>query len=220
MGIKVEGNYPFAGNIRLVVDTPSPDDFAVHLRLPGLVKTWQLFLNNDLLTLQPDQAGYLVLERRWKTGEVVELKLDMPARLVVDVLGNRGHGAVTRGPLVYAADSTYLPEKMLLDEIVLSVNRDQFESRAFTVSRAETGSVHLMVPCLVPQPQTGAGLWREHERYYDLNGSNHRAAAQEIEMVPFYEAGNREADVYQVGVFPNNERVQKVTYQVWLPYQG
>jgi DUF1680 family protein len=161
-----------------------------------------------------------VIERCWKTGDVAELKLDMLTRLVVDALGNRGHGAVTRGPLVYAADSAYLPEKMLLDDIFLSVEPDPFESRAFPISYAETGSVHLMVPCLLPQLQTGAGLWREHERYYDLDGSNLRAVAQEIEMVPFYEAGNREAGVYQVGVFPNNERVQKVTYQVWLPYKG
>jgi DUF1680 family protein len=219
VGIKLAGNYPFEDHVRLAIDTQSPVEIALHLRIPGWCKTWQLSLNDTLLTLKPDQMGYLVIERLWRTGDVVELRFDMPLRVVVDVLGNRGRVAVTRGPLVYAIDSAYLPEKTILDDIVLNVESDPLKSRAYPVYHAETNSVHLMFPCLIPHPQLGTGLWREHERYYDLDATNRSNFPYEIEMVPFYEAGNREADVYQVGVFPNNERVSKVTYQVWLPYK-
>src|SRR5258708_31789395 len=53
------------------------------------------------------EKGYARLERRWATGDVVELGLPMPVRRVVantSVEADHGRVALQRGPLVFAAE--------------------------------------------------------------------------------------------------------------------
>jgi hypothetical protein len=37
-------------------------------------------------------------------------------------------------------------------------------------------------------------------------------------MAPFLDAGNRDPQNYREGIPPNDESVQRITFQVWLPY--
>ena len=50
------------------------------------------------------ENGYLAIQRKWKKGDVITLKLDMAVRTVKAsnrVAADRGREAVVRGPLVY-----------------------------------------------------------------------------------------------------------------------
>jgi hypothetical protein len=54
------------------------------------------------------QKGYVLLDRTWQAGDVVEVSLPMPVRRVVAneaVEADRGRVAVERGPLVYCAEA-------------------------------------------------------------------------------------------------------------------
>jgi len=54
------------------------------------------------------RKGYVVLDRTWQGGDVVEVSLPMPVRRVVandKVEADRGRVAVERGPLVYCAEA-------------------------------------------------------------------------------------------------------------------
>ena len=51
--------------------------------------------------------GYLSIERKWRKGDVVEVHLDMPTRIVKaneKVIDDKGRVAVERGPIVYCAE--------------------------------------------------------------------------------------------------------------------
>ena len=55
------------------------------------------------------ENGYVYLAREWHAGDVVELNLEMPVRIVYAnprVMDNAGKAALMRGPLVYALEST------------------------------------------------------------------------------------------------------------------
>lgn len=219
VAVDLRSDYPFDGDVRLRLQPEEPTEFALRLRLPGWCQEWGLSLNGAVQDMQPDDKGYLVLERMWNRGDTVALKLDMPVRVVVDELGNVGRVALVRGPLVYAADNAFLSSGPLLDDLVLLLDGADPAKDVRLVKDEQTGSVHLVVPTVVVKPKAGAGWWWEKERYYDLGECDATQTVGEVELVPFFEAGNRDSDIYRDGVWPNSERVAKITYQVWLPYR-
>ena len=218
VGVRLEGDYPFGGDVRLTLEPEEAAEFALRMRLPGWCRAWRLSLNGALLETEPDQTGYLAIEREWQMGDQVALNMDMPVHAVVDAIGNVGRAALVRGPLVYAADESYLPAGRLLDDVVLLLNAEDANRDDQVVRDEETGSVHLVVPAAVLRPASGPGWWREKQRYDDLAACDDSQTSEEITLVPFYEAGNRDPDIYRDGVWPNSERVARITYQVWLPY--
>ncbi len=85
---------------------PSP----IHLKVNGREQPLKL------------DAGYAVIARNWKKGDVVELNLPMPVRRVIangKVDADHGRMALQRGPLVYAAEWADSPDKHVRN-IVLS----------------------------------------------------------------------------------------------------
>lgn len=118
--VKMETNYPWEGNVRLLLEPGRPQAFALHLRIPGWARGeasaggLYRFLSPQMLgfTLKINgqaadyrwENGYVVLDRTWKRGDLVELNLTMPVQRVVaidSVAGNRNRVALQRGPLVY-----------------------------------------------------------------------------------------------------------------------
>lgn len=148
----------------------------------------------------------------------MELNMETPVLIVGDVIGNNGKVAVTRGPLVFAADSAYLPRGRLLEDVVLNLptSNPAQEIEPLPVKNGET--IHLKVRASGIEPAFGDGLWKEKERYKEIKRCSGPVRAVEIELVPFFEAGNREPDVYRDGFFTNSEPARRITYQVWLPY--
>ncbi len=54
------------------------------------------------------QQGYLVIDREWKAGDIVELDLPMPVRLVrgnEKIAATKGQVAFERGPIVYCVEA-------------------------------------------------------------------------------------------------------------------
>jgi hypothetical protein len=244
VSVAMEGNYPFDGNIRLTISPREPSRFAVSLRLPGWCWDWTLRINGVAQDARPDAKGYLASRRAWEPGDLLELKLEMPARMAVDRLGNNGRVALTRGPLVYAADSSYLPHApadvrewwldraaeptvmsepdlpgvRLLDDVILLLNDAHAADAIRVVEDENTGSTHLVVPALMVRPERGRTVWKEPERYHELVTCADSRTSVDLELVPFFEAGNQDPENYRDGVWPNTEPATRVTYQVWLPY--
>jgi len=219
VGLRLEGNYPFDGGIRLTLEPVETAAFTLRLRLPGWCREYQLGLNGEALGAQPDDKGYLTIEREWTTGDVIALNMEMPVHVVVDRIGNVGRTTLVRGPLVFAADEAYLPAGRLLDDVMLSLDAADVTRNVQVLRDEETGTIHLAVPTAVPRPAASVGWWREKERYDDLSACEGTETTEEITLVPFFEAGNHSPDIYRDGVWPNSERVAKITYQVWLSYR-
>ena len=110
--LDVSGKYPFDGNIVITVNCDAA--FALKLRVPGWCKRHSVKVNGI-------QTKQLYLERNWKTGDKVELILDMPPEWIYSnlrVTGNAGRVAIMRGPVVYALeeiDQDYPVRELILD---------------------------------------------------------------------------------------------------------
>jgi hypothetical protein len=96
--LEVETLYPFREEITIHVRVEEPVRFPIHLHIPGWAEGAHLFLGQES-PVNLAAASYHRLERSWRGGERITLRLPMRARA-----SRRYHNALTveRGPLVYA----------------------------------------------------------------------------------------------------------------------
>ncbi|MBO0132085.1 glycoside hydrolase family 127 protein [Agrobacterium burrii] len=106
--IRQETAYPLDGAIRLTLEPQQPAEFTLSLRLPAWSPGATIRVNGEAVDRAAvEQKGYARLSRRWQSGDVVELHLDMPVqRLHAHPKAGIDQGRVTlqRGPLVYCLE--------------------------------------------------------------------------------------------------------------------
>lgn len=114
--------YPWNGDVAITVDKGSAD-MAMNIRIPGWARN--IPVPGTLYTYADDimpeysvsvngekaegelRDGYLVIDRKWRKGDRVDVHFDMPVRMVKandNVADDRGRIAVERGPVVYCAE--------------------------------------------------------------------------------------------------------------------
>jgi DUF1680 family protein len=100
--------YPWDGQVKLEIDVPKPQRFALHLRVPSWCEGWHLSLNGGPVPEGQSQVnGYLAVDREWHPGDVVEYRMDMPVRAIwahPAISALQGRVALQRGPLVYCLE--------------------------------------------------------------------------------------------------------------------
>ena len=104
--IRQRGNYPWDGRVQIEVEPDQTREFGLRLRLPGWCRDFDLRVNGDAVTVEPE-LGYLRIVRTWSAGDEVELDLQMPVERAYShpqVQANWGRVALTRGPLVYCLE--------------------------------------------------------------------------------------------------------------------
>jgi uncharacterized protein len=112
-------DYPWSGNVSLIVNPSAEKNFSVHVRIPrrdvcplytpspdsnGMV----LIAVNDSQVTAKMENGYAVITRDWKPGDRIDLKLPMvPQRVKADtrVAADVGRVALRYGPLIYNIES-------------------------------------------------------------------------------------------------------------------
>lgn len=113
-------NYPFDGDIRIVVKPEIPAVFSIRLRIPTWAIAATIQINGVDWKHVAVPGTYAALERQWQHGDVINVQLPMSpaihlkaARSVQESTGPDGspieqevmhvdYLAITRGPLVYA----------------------------------------------------------------------------------------------------------------------
>ncbi|HLF45262.1 MAG TPA: beta-L-arabinofuranosidase domain-containing protein, partial [Chitinophagaceae bacterium] len=123
VAIKMETNYPWDGNIRLNIDPVKKAKFDLYLRIPGWAKG-QTYTNGlyeyadftaTVITLKVngiDQSvrmenGYMIIDREWKKGDVVEYNLPMQMNKIIakpELQFNNNRIAIQRGPVIYCVE--------------------------------------------------------------------------------------------------------------------
>ena len=123
-------DYPWNGDIQIKVLSSKAKGFKLMLRIPGWVRgevmpsnlyeyakgkymDYSVTVNGKPLSTDTHhptpitENGYVVIDRKWKKGDVVSLHFDIKPRLVKAnprVADDQGKLAVERGPLVYCAE--------------------------------------------------------------------------------------------------------------------
>lgn len=93
--------YPLGNSITLRFDCATPVKFALRMRVPGWLQGAPILRVNGRLSHLETERGFAVVQRRWKSGDVVTLELTQSFRTepIDDMHPNTV--AVMRGPLVY-----------------------------------------------------------------------------------------------------------------------
>jgi len=120
-------DHPWQGNVKLTVESAKASEFDLHIRIPSwcqgppspddlyqaqnrpLTGGVRLKVNGKPAENMAMARGYATLHRRWKSGDFVELNLNMPVLRVAAnsrVEATKGRVALTRGPLVYCFEGT------------------------------------------------------------------------------------------------------------------
>jgi len=103
-----ETAYPWQGAVRFIVEPEQAAEFGLCFRRPGWVGGFDVHVNGQSpLDPLPVEKGYVIIHRRWESGDVVELELPLPVERVrahPNVVSARGRVALRRGPLVYCIE--------------------------------------------------------------------------------------------------------------------
>mgnify|MGYP005837590273 CR=1 FL=1 len=94
-------HYPFDETIDLRVSLAKPVRFPLFLRVPDWCRGPALAVNGKPVAVPTSPRSYLLLDRTWRDGDKVSLRLPMEVR-VVTWTKNKNCVSVERGPLTYS----------------------------------------------------------------------------------------------------------------------
>ena len=115
-----ETEYPWNGRVHLRIEAAGKKEFALKLRIPGWAASAAVRVNLGPVDERAKPGSYFEIRRVWSAGDVVDLDLPMPARLMTAnplVEEDFGQVAVQRGPVVYCLESPDLPKGIRLSDV-------------------------------------------------------------------------------------------------------
>jgi DUF1680 family protein len=104
LGITVSGGYPYEGSVSMKLALDAAERFKLMLRIPEWSRETTLKVCGESVKAE---SGYLTLDREWKSGDTIELDLDMNVYAIYPEEGAPGEDkyiAFRRGCVVLAAD--------------------------------------------------------------------------------------------------------------------
>ena len=111
VALRESSAYPWSGDIRIEVEPEAPARFDLKLHIPGWANGAIAAVNGEPITPSVDR-GYAILHRLWRPGDVVTLRLPMPAERLYahpKVRMDVGRVALRRGPLIYCVEEADNP---------------------------------------------------------------------------------------------------------------
>ena len=111
LAIETKTAYPFEEMIEMSVQPEKPLRFPLRLRIPEWCAKPEIMLNGVPCEIMPAHAGFAVLDREWKTGDLVTLRFPMVPKVEAMRDYNQGgkpYCSLTLGPLLFAYA---IPEK-------------------------------------------------------------------------------------------------------------
>jgi hypothetical protein len=122
LSLDVTTQYPWDGEVTLLMGLSAPKTFALRLRVPAWCEAWSLRINGKKPGPHVVQDGYVHITREWQHGDVVQFNMAMPAVAVRAnplVRQTLGRVAVHRGPIVYCLEGVDNGQ-IELDRIVIN----------------------------------------------------------------------------------------------------
>ena len=100
-------DYPWQGQIKLRVVETGSSPWALSLRIPEWSQHPIVSINGNLVRDLNLEKGYLVLERTWQAGDIIDLELGMEPMFVASnprIDATRNCLAIQRGPIIYCLE--------------------------------------------------------------------------------------------------------------------
>jgi len=103
-----ETTYPKDGKVKILVEPSRHIPLALRLRIPYWSAETEVRVNGKRIG-DPAPGTYLVLERTWENGDVINLTLDMSFHVWAGERECDGKASIYRGPILLAYDQRYNP---------------------------------------------------------------------------------------------------------------
>ncbi len=179
-----ETDYPWDGTIRIILEDAPARDFSVFLRIPGWANGSIVKVNDKLAGDNLKTEQYFEVKRRWSAGDIIELVLPMPVKLIEAnplVEEVRNQAAIKRGPIVYCLESVDLPDGVKITDVSIPPAiklRERFDEELLRGVTVLQGKAHVL----------GGSNWGE-VLYRQI--SHQKPKAVDIRLIPYYAWGNR-----------------------------
>ena len=180
--IEQQTNYPWDGHIRLTVKK-AKNLKSIRMHIPGWSTDLSLKLNGEPILVED-----LRQPRQWKKGDVIELDLPMPVRLVEAnplVEEAKNQIAVMRGPIVYCLEGQDIANGVRINDIAIPADAHFTE---VPVTIAGTKMLALETDALL----TGQDAWDNNTLYRELRPVSKQKA--KVRLIPYYAWDNRGID--------------------------
>lgn len=193
--LAVDTHYPWAGQVKITVDPGRRFRGALRVRIPGWAR--EVVVPGGLYTYVKASGGsragvgdvrlngmsahakeskdYLVIDREWRSGDVIELNLPMPIRQVVaraEVEADRSRVALQRGPLVYCIEGADNPGLVWNSLVPADVS---LREKPYQVLQEAVIAIEADANALLPTP----------------DGQGTRVESRILTAIPFYAWANR-----------------------------
>jgi DUF1680 family protein len=115
-----ETEYPWNGRVRIKI--LAAGKYSLALRIPNWADGASVRVNELPADTSPTAESYFEIRRTWKTGDLVDLDLPMPPRLMEAnplVEDDLNQVAVQRGPIVYCLESPDLPPGVKISDVFI-----------------------------------------------------------------------------------------------------
>jgi DUF1680 family protein len=104
--LKQETSYPAEGRILIRVEPQRSSEFALKLRIPYWSEKTRVKVNGEAVRgVKP--GNYLKIERKWKSGDLIDLTMDMSLHLWQGEQECKGLASIYRGPILLTYDHRY-----------------------------------------------------------------------------------------------------------------
>lgn len=200
-GLSIATEYPWDGRVKLTITESVDQPWALSIRVPGWCQNFGIKVNGQEINGK-SQKGYAMIERRWKTGDAMEVDFAMPAFFIeadprLDSV--RGCVAIQRGPIVYCFEE----QDQLQGVNLLDVKIDPSEELTSLWQSDLLGGVMSVEGTGY---QIDRSTWQDHDRLYRplilQNENRHSERRVKLTAIPYYAWGNRGLK----------------SMRVWIPY--
>lgn len=180
-----ETDYPWEGNVRVTMSQipRKSGAFSCFFRIPEWCEQAVILVNGKPVPTPIVPNTYAEVNRVWKKGDVIELKMDMQVRLLEAhplVEEVRNQVAVKRGPLVYCLESMDIPQGAKIDDVLIPSDVKLLPKKM--VIKGSKVTVLEGKARFSSAPSWGESLYRPiHRADESVN----------IRLIPYYAWGNR-----------------------------
>ncbi|MFZ4507016.1 MAG: glycoside hydrolase family 127 protein [Fimbriimonas sp.] len=143
--VEQKSGFPWSGDVHLTLGNSG--NYGLRLRVPGWAngqpmpstlyprlteeKSKVVLKVNGKVLSAPLKNGYLVVDRKWRAGDTVDLMLPMESIWLKSdprIAENQGRLALQRGPFVYCAEFADQDDKLVLNRVVNPAEPIRFET--------------------------------------------------------------------------------------------
>lgn len=213
VNVKMETNYPWDGNVKLMIDPVKKSRFKLNIRIPEWY--FKKVASGNLYNMTGDEGepvhfsytlngktinavyekGYAVIENEWKKGDVLEINLLMKVELIKarpELKQDNNRIAIQRGPIVYCvegADNNGKAWNIIVPE------GTNFETIDYKVLDENVKALTAEVPVVIVND----------------DGTSLRTEKKKIIAIPYYTWANRGKNEMQVWL-PTKIKDVKINY--------